>query len=141
MASVLAIGIVSIVVVVLNKTIVHGRSPLCPEKYHQPDITNAYNKNGNCSIIQFWIQNHEDVMKILSGYFESDDNTWVFGYAGTSARQYFMELGILGNREAILYNQLNSDYAMISLEFTASALPIAIRDYCEQEKFFNFTFM
>lgn len=134
--AVLVLSIISLTVIFIQ-----GKPPLCPQKYHQPK--NAYIHHGNCSILQFWIPKHEDVVKTLSGYLENDNNynTWLFGFTSPLAREYLMGKGMLGNREGILYDQLVFDNAAMSMEFMAGAMPTAVQDYCMQKKAFNFTFM
>lgn len=99
--------------------------------------------HGNCTVLEFWITDYKEVVNVMSRFHTSEHvkNTWVFGLNNLRGRRYLIGESLLGNISAITYDQEVVESLAISMEFTAGALTMAVKDFCRQRESKNMTFM
>lgn len=93
--------------------------------------------HGNCSIIQFYLHHQDDITPTLAKY-SGRDNVYVFGMITLLGSQFVREIRNAGNTQ---FDQNFALFTAYSMEVTAAVLPISLKNFCQEERNFNFTFV
>lgn len=84
-----------------------------------------------CKVTEIWV---EDYIQIAEAMEENKrfDNVYMLAVSSHLAKPYLVTRKVFGYKQAIVFDEYISHYTAMSMELTAGAVLLAVKDYCDK---------